>query len=96
MGSCSDHAVYLYIRAIPFKGTRVYVRAAMGIPGSEVALEELLCRVLGDLIEEGVVCKIADNLFCGGQTLEELYDNWERVLYAMKNLISNFLQLKLL
>ena len=56
----------------------------MGIPGSEVALEELLCRVLGDLIEEGVVCKIADNLFCGGQTLEELYNNWERVLNAMQ------------
>ena len=31
----------------PFKGVRVYVRSAMGMPGSETALEELTCRVLG-------------------------------------------------
>ena len=31
----------------PYKGTRVYTRCAMGIPGSESALEELLCRVSG-------------------------------------------------
>ena len=68
----------------PFKGTRVYARSAMGMPGSEVALEELLCRVLGELIEEGFVCKIADNLYCGGQNLDELYSNWERVLCALE------------
>ncbi len=33
---------------------RVYARSAMGMPGSETALEELLCRVLGELLEEGV------------------------------------------
>jgi hypothetical protein len=66
--------------ATPFKGVRVYVRSAMGMPGSEVALEELMCRVLGDLLEEGVVCKLADNLFVGGQNLEQLFDNWGRVL----------------
>ena len=35
----------------PFKGTRVYRRCAMGMPGSETALEELMSRVLGDLIQ---------------------------------------------
>ena len=35
----------------PFRGVRVYARSAMGMPGSETALEELLCRVLGDLGE---------------------------------------------
>ena len=29
----------------PFRGVRVYARSAMGMPGSETALEELLCRV---------------------------------------------------
>jgi len=29
--------------ATPFKGTRVYTRAAMGLPGAESTLEELLC-----------------------------------------------------
>ena len=31
----------------PFRGVRVYARSAMGMPGSETALEELLCRVSG-------------------------------------------------
>ena len=39
----------------PFCGVRVYTRSAMGMPGSETALEELMCRVLGDLLKEGVV-----------------------------------------
>ena len=38
--------------ATPFKGVRVYVRSAMGMPGSETALEELMCRVLGHLLQE--------------------------------------------
>ena len=32
----------------------------MGMPGSETALEEMMCRVLGDFIEEGFVAKLAD------------------------------------
>ena len=31
----------------------------MGMPGSETALEEMTCRVLGDLIEEGFVASTA-------------------------------------
>ncbi len=41
----------------PFQGSRVYARCAMGMPGSETALEEVMCRVLGDLLEEGIVAK---------------------------------------
>ena len=47
----------------PFRGVRVYTRSAMGMPGSETALEELTCRVLGDLLEDGVVVKLADDLY---------------------------------
>ena len=54
--------------ATPFKGVRVYVRYAMGMPGSETALEELMCRVLGSLLQDGVVAKIADDLYCGLNT----------------------------
>ena len=39
--------------ATPLKGVRVYTRAAMGMPGSETALEELLSQVLGNVIQEG-------------------------------------------
>ena len=50
----------------PFRGVCVYTQCAMGMPGSETALEELMCRVLDDLLEEGVIAKIADDLYCGG------------------------------
>ena len=39
--------------ATPFKGVRVYVRSAMGMPGSETALEEVMCLVLGPLLQGG-------------------------------------------
>ncbi|CAG2246127.1 unnamed protein product [Mytilus edulis] len=68
----------------PFCGVRVYVRSAMGMPRSETALEELTCRVLGHLVQEGVVAKIADDLYCGGNSPEELLTNWERVLQALQ------------
>jgi len=61
--------------ATPFKGVRVYTRCAMGMPGSETALEELVCRILGDFLQEGSVAKLADDLFCWGETLDELLKN---------------------
>ena len=69
--------------ATPFRGVRVYARSAMGMPGSETALEELMSRVLGDLLEEGIVAKIADDLYCGGNSPEELLQNWSKVLRAL-------------
>ena len=53
------------------------------MPGSETALEEMMCRVLGDLAE-GIVVKLADDLYCGTNTIEQLYDNWSRVLEALR------------
>ena len=67
----------------PFRGVRAYARCAMGMPGSEGALEELMCRVLGDLLREGIVTKLADDLYCGANTPEELCQNWRRVLEAL-------------
>jgi hypothetical protein len=55
----------------------------MGMPGSETALEELMCRVLGDLLAEGIVTKLADDLYCGGNTPTELLHIWKRVLQAL-------------
>ncbi|KAL9978907.1 hypothetical protein ACROYT_G016491 [Oculina patagonica] len=69
--------------ATPFRGVRVYARSAMGMPGSETALEELMSRVLGDLLQEGIVAKIADDLYCGGNSPEELLQNWTKVLQAL-------------
>lgn len=69
----------------PFRGVRVYTRCAMGMSGSETALEELMCRILGDLTIEGVVAKLADDLYVGGNTPSELLHNWSRVLKCLKD-----------
>ena len=68
----------------PHKGVRVYTRAAMGMPGSTEHLDELMCRVLGDLMHEGIVKKIADDLYTGGNTIPELLRNWERILQCFE------------
>ena len=68
----------------PFRGVRVYARSAMGMPGSETALEELTCRILGDLVQQGVVAKLADDLYVGGNTPNDLLDNWIKVLQALQ------------
>lgn len=75
----------------PYKGTRVYLRAAMGMPGSTEHLDELMCRVLGDLVHEGVANKIADDLYVGGKDANDLLYNWSRTLEKFKN---NNLRLK--
>ena len=67
----------------PFKGVRVYTRCAMGLPGSETALEELMNRVLGQLIQNGNVAKIADDLYVGGDTVDETLTVWSQVLDIM-------------
>ena len=66
----------------PHKGLRVYTRAAMRMPGSTEHLDELmtLSQILGDLVESGVVTRIADDLYTGGNTISELLYNWERIL----------------
>ena len=69
--------------ATPFKGVRVYTRCAMGMPGSETALEELMNRVLGKFIQEGNTSKLADDLYVGADTVSELLDVWERVLQTL-------------
>ena len=70
--------------ATPYKSIRVYTRSAMGMPGSETCLEELMSRVLGSLIQEGCVAKIADDLYIGGNTPGEVLHHWRRVLSLLK------------
>ena len=69
--------------ATPFGGICIYTRSAMGMPGSETALEEKMCRVLGDFTEEGFMAKLADDLYCDGNTPKALLNNWQRVLQAL-------------
>lgn len=67
----------------PFRGLRVYLVASQGMPGSSEVLEELMCTVFGDLIKNGSIAKIADDLYVGGNSIEELFENWSLVLKLM-------------
>ena len=69
----------------PFKGLRVYTRAAMGLNNSSEYLEKLLSRVLGDLLAQGILVKIADDVFIGGNTMDELISNWFIVLQRLSD-----------
>ena len=75
----------------PYRGLRVYQVAAQGMPGSSEALEEMLCTVLGDFVQQGFVAKIADDLNVGGYSMSNLSHNWSLVMGALYN---NGLKLK--
>ena len=55
----------------------------MVMPRSDTALEELMCKVVGEFIQKGIAAKIADNLYVDGDTLEELFNNWECILLSL-------------
>ena len=67
----------------PFRGLRVYTVAAQGMPGSSESLEEMLCTVLGSLVKEGWVAKIADDLNVGGGCIPSLLRNWTSVMSVL-------------
>ena len=53
----------------------------MGSDGHAHAhLDELMHRILGDLIYETSVDKLADDLYIGGNSVLELKYNWQRTL----------------
>ncbi len=59
---------------------RVYTRAAMGMPEPTEHLDELMCRVLGDMMQSGTVVKLANDLYTGGNMMSELLHTWECIL----------------
>ena len=64
----------------PFKGLRVYTRSSQGLLNQDEELNQLLSKVLGDEIMQGICMKIADDLIVGGDTKDQAIDNWEAVL----------------
>ena len=63
----------------PFRGVRMYARSAMGMPGSETALEELMCSALRDrgLIHRS--CKTLQPLHHSVENTS-LYPHWQQTL----------------
>lgn len=69
--------------ATPSSNIRVYTRSAVGMPGSMTLLEELMCRVLGDFPQEGCTAKLAEDLYGGSDTPQELITKWSRILRTL-------------
>lgn len=64
----------------PFKGIRVYTRSTQGLLNQDEELQQLLNKVLGNLIMEGKCMKIADDLLIGGKDYDNAIENWNKVL----------------
>lgn len=56
----------------------------IGMPGFEATLEEIMCWVLGHYFQSGTVAKLANNLYCGGETIDYPVNNWSRILRALE------------
>ncbi len=69
----------------PFKGLRVYTRSTQGLLNQDEELNQLLSKVLGEVLMDGSCIKIADDLLVGGQTLDDAINNWEKVLLRLSN-----------
>ena len=64
----------------PYKGVRVLTRTGQGLLGSDVELEELLCRVLGEDTTAGHCVAVRDDIIIGGNSITEALNNFESVL----------------
>ena len=69
---------YLCIRTVG--GTLAYSRGPNGLLGMDAICEELTDKLFGDLVLEGKVAKIADNIYCGGETIRELHMIFETIM----------------
>ena len=56
----------------------------MRMPGSSEHLQELTSRVFGDFMQEGFLIMIADDLFVGEDSVNDLANNCSCVLQYMK------------
>ena len=64
----------------PFRGIKVLTRAGQGLLNSDVHLDQLMYKVLGDEIASGIAEVARDDIQVGGNTIEQLIENWSTVL----------------
>ena len=66
--------------ATPFGGIRFLRRSGQGLLGQSEELEELLTKIIKEELQQGKCCKIADDIFVGGQTHEEATNTYADIL----------------
>ena len=64
----------------PHRGLKILTRLGQGLLNSDVDLDQVLGRVLGDEQTAGFCLAARDDVFVGGDTIEECLANWDTVL----------------
>lgn len=78
-----DDAEWLGITT-PFGGLRFMRRSGQGLLGQSEELDELLCKVLGPEMSNGIVARLADDLYVGGVDPQQTADNYKTVLAKLQ------------
>ena len=73
------HWKYLAVMS-PHRGLKVLTRLGQGLLNSDVDLDQVLGRVLGDQATAGFCLAARDDVFVGGATVDECIENWNTVL----------------
>ena len=73
------HWKYLAVMS-PHRGLRILTRLGQGLLNSDVDLDQVLGRVLGDQQTAGFCLAARDDVFVGGATVDECIENWNTVL----------------
>ena len=68
----------------PFGGLRILTRSGQGLLGQSEELDIMLSKVLGVEMADGIVARLADDIYVGGNTPQETVDNYERVLQKLQ------------
>ena len=68
----------------PFGGLRYFKRGIQGLINQSEELDELLCNIFKDMLTDGKLIKQADDLFVGGEDIEEAINNVEELLEICK------------
>ena len=69
---------YLCIRTIG--GVLAYARGPNGLLGMDAVTDELTDKLLGDLVLDGKVVKLADNVYFGAETIQELHQIFHEII----------------
>ena len=64
----------------PYRGHKLLTTAGQGLLNSDVHLDQLMCKVLGDEMAQGIVEVARDDIQVGGNSIDELIENWALVL----------------
>lgn len=68
----------------PHRGLKVMTRLGQGLLNSDVVLDQVLGKVLGDEMSAGFCLAARDDLFVAGDSINEALENWNVVLTKLE------------